>query len=74
LADASLIGEAHNEAIFPGVVLVPVLADHFASSFEVGLAFTATASLDLKAFEECNILQDFDERHDCGLCLGVECF
>lgn len=66
LADDVGVGEADDEAVLGGVVLVLVLDDQTLTSIVVGLALTSAAVLDLEALKVGLVLDFFDERLQKG--------
>ena len=66
LADDVAVGEAHDQSVLVGVVLVDVLDHELSARVVVGLALTATTELGLEALEVGFVLNEFLERHfDC---------
>mmetsp|Transcript_24248 Transcript_24248/g.51473 ORF Transcript_24248/g.51473 Transcript_24248/m.51473 type:complete len:213 (-) Transcript_24248:80-718(-) len=63
LADAPPVGEAHDKAVLPVVVLALVLAAHLPACLEVRLALATTALRHLEALEVGGVLENLDERH-----------
>lgn len=51
LADDILVGDADDETVLGGVVLVLLLNDETLASIVISLAFAASAVLDLEALE-----------------------
>lgn len=62
LADDIGVGDADDEAVLGGVVLVLVLDDQALASIVISLSLTTATILDLVAFEVSFILLDLDER------------
>ena len=62
LADNISIGETNNQTILGGIVLVLVLNDQAFASIVISLALTASAILDLEAFEISLVFNSLDER------------
>ena len=63
LHDDLLVGEANNEAVLRGVVLVLGLGDEALAGVVVGLALAPSSELRLVALEVGFGFCEFDERH-----------